>query len=94
MPYLLNRKNCFNILAGKAFGATGRAYIDWATKIAVGMGTGVPCIMCREDDAPDPVMHKLNIKMLSVRAKEIFSDTRLVKLIEMRNSEEAFNSDT
>ncbi|KAF5205967.1 Beta-galactosidase [Thalictrum thalictroides] len=42
-------------LSSKAFGAAGCAYIDWAAKMAVGMGTGVPWVMCKEDDALDPV---------------------------------------
>ncbi|MCI68690.1 beta-galactosidase, partial [Trifolium medium] len=25
-------------------------------KMAVGLGTGVPWVMCKEDDAPDPVV--------------------------------------
>lgn len=43
----------------KAFGTAGHAYMIWAAKMAVGMGTGVPWVMCKEDDAPDPVVLKL-----------------------------------
>ncbi|KAF5947231.1 hypothetical protein HYC85_013188 [Camellia sinensis] len=39
----------------KAFGGAGYAYMSWAAKMAVELGTGVPWVMCREDDAPDPV---------------------------------------
>ncbi|KAG0456769.1 hypothetical protein HPP92_024557 [Vanilla planifolia] len=45
---------------GKAFGAAGRAYVDWAANMAVGMDTGVPWVMCKEDDAPDPVINACN----------------------------------
>lgn len=40
----------------KAFGAAGHAYMTWAAQMAVGMGTGVPWVMCKENDAPDPVV--------------------------------------
>lgn len=45
---------------GNALGAAGHAYVDWAAKMAVGMGTGVPWVMCKEDDAPDPVINACN----------------------------------
>ena len=41
---------------GKEFGAAGQAYINWAAKMAMGLGTGVPWVMCKEEDAPDPVV--------------------------------------
>ncbi|PNX88868.1 beta-galactosidase 3-like protein, partial [Trifolium pratense] len=41
---------------GRALGASGHAYSNWAAKMAVGLGTGVPWVMCLEDDAPDPVV--------------------------------------
>lgn len=40
----------------KALGSAGHAYINWAAKMAVGLNTGVPWVMCKEDDAPDPVV--------------------------------------
>ncbi|KAL5072355.1 hypothetical protein RYX36_011339, partial [Vicia faba] len=45
----------------KAMGAAGHAYLNWAAYMAVGLGTGVPWVMCKEIDAPDPVVspHKL-----------------------------------
>ncbi|KAG6523906.1 hypothetical protein ZIOFF_013793 [Zingiber officinale] len=39
----------------KAFGIVGHAYLNWAAQMVVGLGTGVPWVMCKEDDAPDPV---------------------------------------
>nr|XP_010932916.1 beta-galactosidase 5 isoform X2 [Elaeis guineensis] len=44
----------------KAFDAAGHAYVNWAAKMAVGLGTGVPWVMCKEDDAPDPVINACN----------------------------------
>ncbi|XP_019152748.1 PREDICTED: beta-galactosidase 5-like isoform X2 [Ipomoea nil] len=44
----------------KALGEAGEAYINWAAKLAVGLETGVPWIMCKEDDAPDPIINACN----------------------------------
>ncbi|XP_074263626.1 beta-galactosidase 5-like isoform X1 [Silene latifolia] len=44
----------------KEFGAAGEAYINWAAKMAVGLNTGVPWLMCKEDDAPDPMINTCN----------------------------------
>lgn len=41
---------------GKALGAAGYDYMTWAANMAVGLKTGVPWVMCKEDDAPDPVV--------------------------------------
>lgn len=30
--------------------------MTWAAEMAVGLGTGVPWVMCKEEDAPDPVV--------------------------------------
>ena len=39
-----------------AFHEKGDAYIRWAAAMAVELQTGVPWIMCKQDDAPDPVV--------------------------------------
>lgn len=39
-----------------AFGERGPPYIKWAAEMAVGLQTGVPWVMCKQDDAPDPVV--------------------------------------
>ncbi|CAO2840182.1 unnamed protein product [Amaranthus hypochondriacus] len=41
-------------------GAPGKAYSNWAAKMALGLGTGVPWVMCKQDDAPDPVINTCN----------------------------------
>ena len=33
-----------------------KAYAKWAAEMAVGLDTGVPWIMCKQEDAPDPVV--------------------------------------
>ncbi|CAI9753414.1 unnamed protein product [Fraxinus pennsylvanica] len=44
----------------RALGAAGDAYMNWAAKMAVGLNTGVPWIMCKDDNAPDPVINACN----------------------------------
>ncbi|CAI0406125.1 unnamed protein product [Linum tenue] len=41
-------------------GAPAKAYAQWAAKMAVGLDTGVPWIMCKQEDAPDPVINTCN----------------------------------
>ncbi|KAA8541690.1 hypothetical protein F0562_022842 [Nyssa sinensis] len=41
-------------------GAPGRAYTKWAAEMAVGLSTGVPWVMCKQDDAPDPIINTCN----------------------------------
>ncbi|KAK3436282.1 hypothetical protein EUGRSUZ_C00898 [Eucalyptus grandis] len=41
-------------------GAPGKAYSKWAADMAVGLGTGVPWVMCKQEDAPDPVIDTCN----------------------------------
>ncbi|GAB2219906.1 hypothetical protein Droror1_Dr00007546 [Drosera rotundifolia] len=43
-----------------AYGAAGSIYVSWAAQMAVSLGTGVPWLMCKEDDAPDPVINTCN----------------------------------
>ncbi|KAK4276546.1 hypothetical protein QN277_014682 [Acacia crassicarpa] len=45
---------------GRELGGAGRAYINWAATMAVKLDTGVPWVMCKEDDAPDPVINACN----------------------------------
>ncbi|CAK9169228.1 unnamed protein product [Ilex paraguariensis] len=44
----------------KAFGEKGPPYVQWAAEMAVGLQTGVPWMMCKQDDAPDPVINSCN----------------------------------
>ncbi|CAL9057186.1 beta-galactosidase 2-like isoform X1 [Musa acuminata AAA Group] len=41
-------------------GEPAKAYAAWAAKMAIGLDTGVPWVMCKEDDAPDPVINTCN----------------------------------
>ncbi|KAL2348569.1 hypothetical protein Fmac_002569 [Flemingia macrophylla] len=44
----------------KLLGPAGQKYVNWAAKMAIETGTGVPWLMCKEDDAPDPVIDTCN----------------------------------
>ncbi|CAK9169664.1 unnamed protein product [Ilex paraguariensis] len=39
----------------KAYGVAGYVYMTWAAKMATELDTEVPWLMCKEDDAPNPV---------------------------------------
>lgn len=41
-------------------GAPGKAYSKWAAQMADGLKTGVPWIMCKQEDAPDPMIDTCN----------------------------------
>ncbi|KOM39893.1 hypothetical protein LR48_Vigan04g009100 [Vigna angularis] len=41
-------------------GAPGKSYTKWAAQMAVGLDTGVPWVMCKQEDAPDPVIDTCN----------------------------------
>ncbi|XP_020581169.1 beta-galactosidase 2-like isoform X2 [Phalaenopsis equestris] len=41
-------------------GGPAKAYAGWAAQMATGLDTGVPWIMCKEDDAPDPIINTWN----------------------------------
>ncbi|XP_056164391.1 beta-galactosidase 16-like [Syzygium oleosum] len=43
-----------------AFYEEGPPYVRWAAQMAVGLQTGVPWVMCKQDDAPDPVINTCN----------------------------------
>ncbi|CAN7082409.1 unnamed protein product [Brassica oleracea var. botrytis] len=45
---------------GQLLGAEGHNYMTWAAKMAIATETGVPWVMCKEDDAPDPVINTCN----------------------------------
>lgn len=37
-------------------GAIGKVYTKWAANMAVNLNTGVPWIMCKQDEVPDPIV--------------------------------------
>ncbi|KAI8533177.1 hypothetical protein RHMOL_Rhmol11G0276800 [Rhododendron molle] len=43
-----------------AYRDMGVKYVHWAANMAVGLQTGVPWVMCKQMDAPDPVINTCN----------------------------------
>jgi beta-galactosidase len=41
-------------------GAPGKAYTKWVAEMAQGLSTGVPWIMCKQDDAPNSIINTCN----------------------------------
>ena len=52
LPQIENEYNHIQL----AYDAEGDSYVQWAAKMAVSLDTGVPWIMCKQKDAPDPVV--------------------------------------
>ncbi|GJN14478.1 hypothetical protein PR202_gb01313 [Eleusine coracana subsp. coracana] len=40
----------------QAFGSSGQRYVSWVAAMAVNLQTGVPWTMCKQNDAPDPII--------------------------------------
>ncbi|KAL5673210.1 hypothetical protein ACJX0J_017516, partial [Zea mays] len=47
-------------LVEAAFHSKGSSYVHWAAAMAVNLQTGVPWMMCKQDDAPDPIINTCN----------------------------------
>nr|XP_043614712.1 beta-galactosidase 16 [Erigeron canadensis] len=43
-----------------SFHADGPIYVNWSAQMAVAQNTGEPWMMCKQDDAPDPVINTCN----------------------------------
>ncbi|NP_001234298.2 beta-galactosidase [Solanum lycopersicum] len=43
-----------------SFGPKGKLYMKWAAEMAVGLGAGVPWVMCRQTDAPEYIIDTCN----------------------------------
>ncbi|XP_022756439.1 beta-galactosidase-like [Durio zibethinus] len=41
-------------------GKSGKDYAEWAAKMAVGLNTSVPWVMCKQEDALDPIINTCN----------------------------------
>ena len=39
-----------------SFGQKGKEYVKWAANMALGLGAGVPWVMCRQTDAPGEIV--------------------------------------
>ncbi|GMI93389.1 beta-galactosidase 8 [Hibiscus trionum] len=43
-----------------AYGVAGGLYVKWAAEAAISLNTTVPWVMCRQEDAPDPIINTCN----------------------------------
>ncbi|KAF5820230.1 putative beta-galactosidase [Helianthus annuus] len=43
-----------------SYGQKGKEYVKWAANMAVGLGAGVPWVMCRQTDAPENIIDACN----------------------------------
>ncbi|KAG7028750.1 Beta-galactosidase 9 [Cucurbita argyrosperma subsp. argyrosperma] len=43
-----------------SFGKRGQKYIKWAAEMALGLGAGVPWVMCQQKDAPTTIINSCN----------------------------------
>ena len=48
------------------FGPAGVNYMNWDAHMAVGMDMGVPWVMCKQDDALDPMLNSVNNTLLDI----------------------------
>ena len=63
-------------------GAPGKAYTKWFSSMAVGLNTGVPWIMCKQDDVPDPIVsdysaHKVDVVQVVKATTSIYLDLKI-----------------
>ncbi|KAH1224976.1 Beta-galactosidase 8 [Glycine max] len=42
------------------YGPAAKSYIKWAASMATSLGTGVPWVMCQQQNAPDPIINACN----------------------------------
>lgn len=45
-------------------GDPGKAYAKWSAQMAVSLGTEVPWVMCKQGDAPDPIVRNSSLLTL------------------------------
>lgn len=56
---LLQIENEYGDVEG-SYGQRGREYVKWAAEMAVGLGAGVPWVMCKQTDAPEFIINTCN----------------------------------
>ncbi|XP_022993850.1 beta-galactosidase 16 [Cucurbita maxima] len=59
-PIILSQIENEYTLVEAAFREKGPPYVRWAADMAVSLQTGVPWSMCKQNDAPDPVINTCN----------------------------------
>lgn len=56
---MLQIENEYGNIEG-SFGQKGKDYVKWAAEMAVGLGAGVPWVMCQQTDAPEYIIDACN----------------------------------
>ncbi|KAJ7962918.1 Beta-galactosidase [Quillaja saponaria] len=56
---MAQKENEYRDVAGR-YGEAGKSYIKWAAQMAVGQNIGVPWIMCKYNEAPQPMINTCN----------------------------------
>lgn len=56
---MLQIENEYGNIEG-SFGQKGKEYVKWAANMALGLGAGVPWVMCRQTDAPGEIIDACN----------------------------------
>ncbi|KAJ4846033.1 Beta-galactosidase 9 [Turnera subulata] len=56
---MLQIENEYGNIEG-TFGQSGKEYVKWAARMAVGLGAGVPWVMCKQTDAPEYIIDACN----------------------------------
>ncbi|XP_023523717.1 beta-galactosidase 16-like isoform X1 [Cucurbita pepo subsp. pepo] len=59
-PIILSQIENEYSMVEASFHEKGPPYVKWAANMAVSLQTGVPWTMCKQDDAPDPVINACN----------------------------------
>ncbi|XP_022954831.1 beta-galactosidase 16-like [Cucurbita moschata] len=59
-PIILSQIENEYSMVEKFFNEKGPPYVKWAANMAVSLQTGVPWIMCKQNDAPDPTINTCN----------------------------------
>ena len=58
------------------------SYICWAAKMAVNLQTGVPWVMCKQTDAPNPVVSFASqLRLLLVLIRNSLANFKLFSLL-------------
>ncbi|KAJ0969946.1 hypothetical protein J5N97_022823 [Dioscorea zingiberensis] len=59
-PIILSQIENEYTMVQAAFKESGTRYVEWAVKMAIGLKTGVPWVMCKQINAPDEVISACN----------------------------------
>ncbi|OMO93429.1 hypothetical protein COLO4_16860 [Corchorus olitorius] len=86
-----------------SYGEAGKAYLKWCAQMAVAQNIGVPWIMCKQDDAPQPIDGKFflpawSVSILGGCQKELYNTAKVttqtsIMVKQAENYEEDYPAD-